>query len=58
MNVQEDLPPKLMITRSAAGGITHLLTQTNTYKSYIFPAGTILFANTRAIHHAPTAGAE
>ncbi|KAL2835986.1 cytochrome P450 [Aspergillus pseudoustus] len=35
----------------AAGGIPHMLTQTDTYKGYIFPAGTIFFANTWAIHH-------
>ncbi|OJI96603.1 hypothetical protein ASPVEDRAFT_78369 [Aspergillus versicolor CBS 583.65] len=38
----------------AAGGIPHLLTQTDTYKNYIFPAGTIFFANTWAIHHDET----
>ncbi|KAL3457975.1 cytochrome P450 [Aspergillus heterothallicus] len=35
----------------AAGGIPHMLTQTDTYKDYVFPAGTIFFANTWAIHH-------
>ncbi|KAL3496553.1 cytochrome P450 [Aspergillus germanicus] len=35
----------------AAGGIPHMLTQTDTYKGYVFPAGTIFFANTWAIHH-------
>ncbi|KAL4768641.1 cytochrome P450 [Aspergillus nidulans var. acristatus] len=38
----------------AAGGIPHMLTQTDTYKDYIFPAGTIFFANTWAIHHDET----
>jgi cytochrome P450 len=28
-----------------------MLTQTDTYKSHVFPAGTIFFANTWAIHH-------
>jgi cytochrome P450 len=28
-----------------------MLTQTDTYKGYVFPAGTIFFANTWAIHH-------
>lgn len=31
-----------------------MLTQTDTYKDYVFPAGTIFFANTWAIHHDPT----
>ncbi|KAL4811050.1 cytochrome P450 [Aspergillus unguis] len=35
----------------AAGGIPHMLTQADTYKGYAFPAGTIFFANTWAIHH-------
>jgi cytochrome P450 len=35
----------------AAGGIPHMLTQTDTYKGYVFPAGTMFFANTWAIHH-------
>ncbi|PGG99791.1 hypothetical protein AJ79_08413 [Helicocarpus griseus UAMH5409] len=35
----------------AAGGIPHMLTQTDTYKGYVFPAGTVFFANTWAIHH-------
>ncbi|KAL4784112.1 cytochrome P450 [Aspergillus varians] len=35
----------------AAGGIPHMLTQTDTYKDYVFPAGTMFFANTWAIHH-------
>ncbi|KAL4738336.1 cytochrome P450 [Aspergillus similis] len=34
----------------AAGGIPHMLMQTDTYKDYVFPAGTIFFANTWAIH--------
>lgn len=38
----------------AAGGISHMLTQTDTYKDYVFPAGTIFFANTWAIHYDPT----
>ncbi|KAL4811716.1 cytochrome P450 [Aspergillus spinulosporus] len=38
----------------AAGGIPHMLIQTDTYKDYIFPAGTIFFANTWAIHHDKT----
>ncbi|KAL4762922.1 cytochrome P450 [Aspergillus foveolatus] len=38
----------------AAGGIPHMLTQTDTYKDYNFPAGTIFFANTWAIHHDET----
>ncbi|KAL4914788.1 cytochrome P450 [Aspergillus aurantiobrunneus] len=38
----------------AAGGIPHMLTQTDTYKDYVFPAGTIFFANTWAIHHDET----
>ena len=28
-----------------------MLTQTDTYKDYVFPAGTIFFANSWAIHH-------
>lgn len=28
-----------------------MLTQTDTYKNYVLPAGTIFFANTWAIHH-------
>ncbi|KAL4901986.1 hypothetical protein BDW74DRAFT_158909 [Aspergillus multicolor] len=28
-----------------------MLTQTDTYKEFVFPAGTIFFANTWAIHH-------
>lgn len=28
-----------------------MLTQTDTYKNYVFPAGTIFFANTWAMHH-------
>lgn len=28
-----------------------MLTQTDTYKDYVFPEGTIFFANTWAIHH-------
>ncbi|RDW68694.1 cytochrome P450 [Aspergillus mulundensis] len=35
----------------AAGGIPHMLMQTDTYKGYVFPAGTIFFANTWAIHN-------
>lgn len=35
----------------AAGGIPHMLTQTDTYKGYVFPAGTMFFANAWAIHH-------
>lgn len=35
----------------AAGGIPHMLTQEDSYKGYRFPAGTIFFANTWAIHH-------
>jgi cytochrome P450 len=35
----------------AAGGIPHMLTQNDTYKDFVFPAGTIFFANTWAIHH-------
>ncbi|KAI9375031.1 cytochrome P450 [Aspergillus egyptiacus] len=38
----------------AAGGIPHMLTQTDTYQDYVFPAGTIFFANTWAIHHDET----
>lgn len=34
----------------AAGGIPHMLTQDDTYKGYFFPKGTMLFANTWAIH--------
>ncbi|KAJ5807982.1 hypothetical protein N7474_009251 [Penicillium riverlandense] len=32
-------------------GIPHMLTQEDSYKGYVFPAGTIFFANTWAIHH-------
>ncbi|KAL4952025.1 cytochrome P450 [Aspergillus filifer] len=35
----------------AAGGIPHMLTQQDTYKNYVFPAGTMFFANTWAISH-------
>ncbi|KAK2757989.1 hypothetical protein FQN54_004395 [Arachnomyces sp. PD_36] len=35
----------------AAGGIPHMLTQTDTYKDHVFPAGTMFFANAWAIHH-------
>ena len=35
----------------ASGGIPHMLTETDTYKDYVFPAGTVFFANTWAIHH-------
>ncbi|KAL4999787.1 cytochrome P450 [Aspergillus recurvatus] len=35
----------------AAGGIPHMLTQTDTYRDYVFPAGTIFFANAWAIHN-------
>ncbi|KAL4795223.1 cytochrome P450 [Aspergillus venezuelensis] len=35
----------------AAGGIPHMLTQQDTYKNYVFPAGTIFFANAWAIGH-------
>ncbi len=34
----------------AAGGIPHMLTQDDTYEGYFLPKGTILFANTWAIH--------
>ncbi|KAL4745807.1 cytochrome P450 [Aspergillus terricola var. indicus] len=35
----------------AAGGIPRMLMQTDTYKDFAFPAGTIFFANTWTIHH-------
>lgn len=35
----------------AAGGIPHMLTQADTYKNHVLPAGTIVFANAWAIHH-------
>ncbi|KAJ5781029.1 hypothetical protein N7457_006189 [Penicillium paradoxum] len=35
----------------AAGGIPHMLTQEDSYKGYVFPAGTIFFANSWAIQH-------
>ncbi|KAL4938687.1 hypothetical protein BDV06DRAFT_231598 [Aspergillus oleicola] len=38
----------------AAGGIPHMLTRPDIYKDYVFPAGTIFFANTWAIHHDET----
>ena len=34
----------------AAGGIPHMLIQDDTYDGYFLPKGTILFANTWAIH--------
>ncbi|KAL4933416.1 cytochrome P450 [Aspergillus undulatus] len=37
-----------------AGGIPHMLTQTDTYKDFVFPAGTIFFPNTWAINHDET----
>ncbi|KAK2755050.1 hypothetical protein FQN54_006578 [Arachnomyces sp. PD_36] len=36
---------------AVAGGIPHMLTQTDQYKGYVFPAGTVFFANSWGIHH-------
>ncbi|KAI8221561.1 Cytochrome P450 monooxygenase patH [Colletotrichum sp. SAR 10_86] len=35
----------------AAGGVPHMLTQDDTYKGYHLPKGTVLVANTWAIHY-------
>lgn len=37
----------------AAGGIPHVVTQDDIYEGYLIPKGTMLFANTYAIHHDP-----
>ncbi|KAK9769030.1 putative Cytochrome P450 [Seiridium cardinale] len=35
---------------AAPGGVPHMLTQQDTYKDYVFPAGTVFLANAWSIH--------